>query len=195
MTIECVDTSVAGTIRDRDSSGVPGLVLVGVSGAGKTAVGHAIASLTGMHLVETDDLVECQSGKSVAQLIIEGTGDVEQVRAECALRALSSAGAIVTVGASQIENEAVASKLQRLNDQGATIVELYADVSEVARREGLNKPRSVGLGAPRAMLRLMIANLHEKYSEIANVLVDTRGKTVDEVSRTVIEQCKIALIP
>lgn len=195
MTIECVDTSVAGTVRDRDSSGVPGLVLVGVSGAGKTAVGHAIASLTGMHLVETDDLVECQSGKSVAQLIIEGTGDVEQVRAECALRALSSAGAIVTVGASQIENEAVASKLQRLNDQGATIVELYADVSEVARREGLNKPRSVGLGAPRAMLRLMIANLHEKYSEIANVLVDTRGKTVDEVSRTVIEQCKIALIP
>ena len=194
MTIECVDTSVAGTVRDRDSSGVPGLVLVGVSGAGKTAVGHAIASLTGMHLVETDDLVERQSGKSVAQLIIEGTGDVEQVRAECALRALSSAGAIVTVGASQIENEAVASKLQRLNDQGVTIVELYADVSEVARREGLNKPRSVGLGAPRAMLRLMIANLHEKYSEIANVLVDTRGKTVDEVSRTVIEQCKIALI-
>lgn len=195
MTIECVDTSVAGTIRDRDSSGVPGLVLVGVSGAGKTAVGHAIASLTGMHLVETDDLVECQSGKSVAQLIIEGTGDVEQVRQECALRALGSAGTIVTVGASQIENEAVASKLQRLNDQGVTIVELYADVSEVARREGLNKPRSVGLGAPRAMLRLMIANLHEKYSEIANVLVDTRGKTVDEVSRTVIEQCKIALIP
>lgn len=195
MTIECVDTSVAGTIRDRDSSGVPGLVLVGVSGAGKTAVGHAIASLTGMHLVETDDLVECQSGKSVAQLIIEGTGEVEQVRQECALRALGSAGTIVTVGASQIENEAVASKLQRLNDQGVTIVELYADVSEVARREGLNKPRSVGLGAPRAMLRLMIANLHEKYSEIANVLVDTRGKTVDEVSRTVIEQCKIALIP
>ncbi|MHB9438587.1 hypothetical protein [Schaalia turicensis] len=67
-------------------------------------------------------------------------------------------------------------------------------MSEVARREGLNKPRSVGLGAPRAMLRLMIANLHEKYSEIANVLVDTRDKTVDEVSRTVIEQCKIALI-
>lgn len=195
MTIECVDTSVAGTIRDRDSSGVPGLVLVGVSGAGKTAVGHAIASLTGMHLVETDDLVECQSGKSVAQLIIEGTGEVEQVRQECALRALGSAGTIVTVGASQIENEAVASKLQRLNDQGVTIVELYADVSEVGRREGLNKPRSVGLGAPRAMLRLMIANLHEKYSEIANVLVDTRGKTVDEVSRTVIEQCKIALIP
>lgn len=195
MTIECVDTSVAGTIRDRDSSGVPGLVLVGVSGAGKTAVGHAIASLTGMHLVETDDLVERQSGKSVAQLIIGGAGDVEQVRQECALRALSSAGAIVTVGASQIENEAVARELQRLNDQGATIVELYADVSEVARREGLNKPRSVGLGAPRAMLRLMIANLHEKYSEIANVLVDTRGKTVDEVSRTVIEQCKIALIP
>ena len=195
MTIECVDTSVAGTIRDRDSSGVPGLVLVGVSGAGKTAVGYAIASLTGMHLVETDDLVECQSGKSVAQLIIEGTGDVEQVRQECALRALGSAGTIVTVGASQIENEAVASKLQRLNDQGVAIVELYADVSEVARREGLNKPRSVGLGAPRAMLRLMIANLHEKYSEIANVLVDTRGKTVDEVSRTVIEQCKIALIP
>lgn len=195
MTIECVDTSVAGTVRDRDSSGVPGLVLVGVSGAGKTAVGHAIASLTGMHLVETDDLVECQSGKSVAQLIIEGTGDVEQVREECALRALGSADAIVTVGASQIENEAVARQLQRLNDQGVTIVELYADVSEVARREGLNKPRSVGLGAPRAMLRLMIANLHEKYSEIANVLVDTRGKTVDEVSRTVIEQCKIALIP
>ena len=148
-----------------------------------------------MHLVETDDLVERQSGKSVAQLIIGGAGDVEQVRQECALRALGSAGAIVTVGASQIENEAVARELQRLNDQGATIVELYADVSEVARREGLNKPRSVGLGAPRAMLRLMIANLHEKYSEIANVLVDTRGKTVDEVSRTVIEQCKIALIP
>ena len=192
MTIECVDTSVAGTVRDRESSGVPGLVLVGVSGAGKTAVGRAIASLTGMRLVETDDLVERQSGKSVAQLIIAGTGDVEQVRQECALRALGSAGAIVTVGASQIENEAVARRLQRLNDQGAAIVELYADVSEVARREGLNKPRSVGLGAPRAML--MIANLHEKYSEIANVLVDTRGKTVDEVSRTVIEQCKIALI-
>jgi shikimate kinase len=60
-------------------------------------------------------------------------------------------------------------------------VELVADTGEIARREGLNAPRSVALGAPRAMLARMARELREVYREFADVSVDTGGVAPEEV--------------
>lgn len=173
-------------------SETPLLVLIGVAGAGKTTVGRILAEDYGLRLVEADDLVCEAAGAPIGELIIGADPRLEDLRRRAARTALATPGAIVTLGASQPGDGDTREALEEARLLGARIVELYADTAEVARREGLNRPRSVGLGAPRAMLAHMIAQLHELYGTVADSSVDTRGRTPVEVAIELARECKLA---
>lgn len=181
-------------VMSGEHRGTPALVLIGVSGSGKSTVGARIADKLARQLVETDTCVEEIFGVSVAEMILRRDEHVETKRTQAALSALAHDGAIVTVGASQPTNDAVLMRLQDLAHRGVPIVELVADTSEVARREGLNAPRSVGLGAPRAMLTAMIAQLRDVYAKVASLSVDTCGLPPDEVAERIVAECKLMSI-
>ncbi len=170
----------------------PALVLLGVSGSGKTAVGRILAESMSLPLVEADELVARESGRTVAELVIAGDPRLPDLRRKAAALALCSPGAIVTLGASQIADPDTHSRLLQAKEAGARVVELVADTAEVARREGLNKPRSVALGAPRAMLTRMIRELHAKYADVADSSVETGGLAPREVAEAVARACRLA---
>ncbi len=155
----------------------PVLVLLGVAGAGKTTVGHLVADTLGVPLVETDDLVGRETGLSVAQLVVSQDPRLDQLLRDAALRALAPSGvgahAVVTLGASQPRDPAVADALRSARAQGTRVVELVVDAAEISRREGLNAPRSVALGAPRALLARMVRDLRAVYEPLVDVSVDT----------------------
>ncbi len=157
----------------------PLVVLVGVSGAGKTTIGRLVADRLGVGLVETDDLVARETGLSVGQLIISGDPRLPDLQTRGALEALSVGGpgtdGVVTLGASLPAQDKIARAIEVARSSGALVVELVADTAEIARREGLNAPRSVALGAPRAMLTTMIRSLREVYARVADLSVDTVG--------------------
>lgn len=44
------------------------IVLIGMSGVGKTVVGKYISEKTSMKLIDTDDIIECTSGKSISYI-------------------------------------------------------------------------------------------------------------------------------
>ena len=51
---------------------------------------------------------------------------------------------------------------------------------------GLNGPRSVALGAPRAMLTKMIAATHDAHATVVNVSVNTVGRTIADIGQEVL---------
>ena len=139
------------------------IVLIGVTGAGKTTVGRELSRRHNLPLYEVDAAVEERLGAPMRTLV-----------------------------ASQPLDPATASSIERARANGAFIIELSADLSAVSRREGLGAPRSVGLGAPRAVLTQLMKQAREAYASVADTTVDTSARTPQEVADLVARACKLA---
>ena len=167
------------------------VVLVGVPGSGKTTVGRVLAQTTGLPLLEVDDAVEERLGAPMRTLVVARDPRLAQAQRDEALRLLGRDEAIVTLGASQPLDPATASAINEARARGAVVVELAADLSAVSRRENLGAPRSVGLGAPRAVLTRLMNEARVAYAAVADTTVDTSALTPHEVAEFVARACKL----
>ena len=168
------------------------IVLIGVTGSGKTTVGRLLAQRYHLPLRETDNAVEERLGASMRTLVVSRDPRLAITAREEAEQLLHLDEGIVTLGASQPLDSATASAIQRARAKGAHIVELGADLSAVSRRENLGAPRSVGLGAPRAVLTQLMNQAREAYAAVADTTVDTSARTPQEVADLVARACKLA---
>ena len=167
------------------------VVLVGVPGSGKTTVGRVLAQTTGLPLLEVDDAVEERLGAPMRTLVVARDPRLAQAQRDEALRMLGRDEGIVTLGASQPLDPATASAINEARARGAVVVELAADLSAVSRRENLGAPRSVGLGAPRAVLTRLMNEARVAYAAVADTTVDTSALTPHEVAEFVARACKL----
>ena len=167
------------------------IVLIGVTGSGKTTVGRLVCASYELPLYEVDDAVEARLGASMRTLVVTRDPRLADTARQEALRALERSEGIVTLGASQPLDPATASAICQARARGACVVELWADLSAVSRREGLGVPRSVGLGAPRAMLTQLMNQARATYASVADVTVDTSARTPEEVADFVAHACKL----
>lgn len=167
------------------------IVLIGVTGAGKTTVGRELSRRHQLPLYEVDEAVEERLGAPMRTLVVGRDPRLATTACEEAERLLSIDEGIVTLGASQPLDPATASSINRARADGAVIIELSADLSAVSRREGLGAPRSVGLGAPRAMLTQLMKQARDAYASVADTTVDTSARTPQEVADLVARACKL----
>ena len=158
------------------------IVLIGVTGSGKTTVGRLLAQRYHLPLRETDDAVEERLGASMRTLVVGRDPHLAITAREEAERLLRLDEGIVTLGASAIHDA---------RTRGAVVVELSADLSAVSRRENLGVPRSVGLGAPRAVLTQLMRQARVAYEAVADTTVDTSVLTPQEVADEVVRACKL----
>ena len=167
------------------------IVLIGVTGSGKSTVARELSERYGLALHETDAAVEARLGASMHSLIVQRDPRLPDTVREEADRLLSLDEGIVTLGASQPLDSATASAIHDARGRGAVVVELSADLSAVSRRENLGVPRSVGLGAPRAVLTQLMRQARVAYEAVADTTVDTSVLTPQEVADVVARACKL----
>jgi len=157
---------------------MPGnIVLIGFMGAGKTAVGRALSERLGMQLFDTDRMVEESAGRRIAELWdLEGEEGFRAREHDAVLQACASSGHVIACGGGavlEIRNYGI------LKGAG-TVVYLRAPATVLRER--------VGIALDRPLLReegafdKLLAERQPAYESAADVIVDTDGRTPEEVA-------------
>lgn len=163
------------------------LVLVGLMGTGKTTVGTRLAARLGRPFVDTDALVEAETGERIA--------DIFAARGEPAFRALerdavaraarAETPAVVACGG----GAAMDPENRRVLREHGVVVWLDAPASELAARTAAasgTRPL-LGDGDAAATLTRLAAERHDAYAEVADARVDTAGRDPEAVVDAVLE--------
>jgi shikimate kinase len=161
------------------------LVLVGLMGAGKTTVGAACATRLARPFVDTDDIVEANTGTSVADVFAHqgeaGFRDLER-RAVADACATPVPAVIACGGGAVLDGD----NRRRLHRAGFVVWLQAAPSTLMARvKDGAERPLLQGRGT--ATLERLAVVRATAYEAVADALVDTEDHTVPEVVDAVLE--------
>ncbi len=166
-------------------------VLIGAIGAGRTSVGSALAAQLDVELSETENLISEMQKLPFSTVILNSeASDVAQLAAESALAQLQAGGPdrVVTLLPMTLGDPDVREQVAALAEAGIPVLALQSPVAELARRAGLNAPRSVALGQPRGMFTRLVSALTEQFNLVGAEPVDTMGRVPEEVAAAIIEE-------
>jgi len=152
-------------------------VLIGFMGAGKSAVGRALAERLGFRLYDTDAIVEESAGRTIADLWdAEGEEGFRAREHDAVLLACAGSGRVIACGGGavlEIRNYGI------LKGAG-TVVYLRAPAEVLRARLGIALDRPL-LRDPGRFDRLL-AERRPAYESAADLIVDTDERTPDEVA-------------
>lgn len=154
--------------------------LVGMMGAGKSAVGAALARRLGRPFADADAEVEAAAGRRVAEIFAAEGEAGFRARERAALEALAGREAVVALGGGATAQPGVPELLAR----SGRVVWLRARLETLERRvgEGAGRPLLAGLApsARRARLRGLLRARARDYAR-ADLALDTDGRAVGEL--------------
>jgi len=156
------------------------IILIGLSGAGKSTVGRALAARLGCQLLDTDALVIQAAGRSIAQIFAEdGEARFRELEADALITALKGMPGVVATGAGIVlrpENRA------RMRER-ALVAWLDAPTETlVARLLAHDEARPLVQGAdPAARLEALRQARQALYAEVADLRVATDGRSIGEI--------------
>ena len=154
------------------------VVLIGLPAAGKTTIGVALAAKLGLPFIDTDVMIEEQTGRLIAEIFAEdGEARFRELEAEACAVALTSDG-VVSVGGG-----AILSPLTRERLKAHQVIWLDTSVTTLTRRAGLNKMRPLLLGDLRAKLTELAAERLPLYEQVASFRVNTDQPVVEVVAQ------------
>lgn len=155
------------------------VVLVGLSGAGKTTVGRLAAATLGGRFVDLDAEVERRAGKSVRHIFEEdGEPAFRTHEAACARDVFAGPAVVLAAGGGYSESETNRSAAQA----AGLVVYLSVGVAAAAARLAGASDRPLADGAdPLARLRGLLVRREECYLEADHTVV-TDGRPPDAVA-------------
>lgn len=155
-------------------------MLVGFMGAGKTAVGRELSARLDLPFVDLDREIERAAGTSIRQLFeTRGEKTFREMEKSALDAALVGASAVVAAGGGVVEDG-----VNRALLENATVVFLDAPLEEALARIGSDRGRPMLVRSDPSEL---YARRRPLYASVADVVVDTSGRTVDEVVKEVAE--------
>jgi shikimate kinase len=164
------------------------IVLIGMMGAGKSAVGLCLKSWTGFARFDIDEMVTSKFGMPIFE-IFSAHGEEKFREAETqVLRKLSSAQrAIVVTGGGIILREENLDLLKRLG----TVVWLEADEGTLFKRVSRTGSRPLlRCKNPRKAFTKMLRARLPLYAKVADIRVDTSALTDEEVAVAILTKFK-----
>lgn len=153
------------------------LVLVGAPGAGKSTVGRRLARRWSVPFADSDQIIESQAGKSVADIFVdEGEAGFRARERAVIEQALDGLDGVLSLGGGAVLDPGTRERLVEV-----PCAWLRVGLSEASRRVGLNASRPLLLGNVRGTLLALLDERTPLYEEVATWTVDTDGRSVDEV--------------
>jgi len=155
------------------------IVLIGMPGCGKTAVGRALAGLTGRELVDIDEKIEQAAGMTIPE-IFERYGEAEFRRLEREQTAKYGAmsGKIIATGGGVVKDERNRAALR----QNGRVYHILRDVSLLSRK---GRPLSQS-----ADLNAMARERMPLYARFRDAAVENDAVTEDVAARIWRDYCE-----
>ncbi len=156
------------------------VLLMGLMGAGKTAVGHAVADQAGWTYLDNDELVVRATGETAKQILA--------YQGEAALRAAESAALRAAIALQPPVVAGVAGGCVLIPaDRGmlaeqTSVVWLRASHALLAERLASDTDRPWLAGDPAAAIERMAADREAGYAEVADLVVDVDDRTPGQIA-------------
>jgi shikimate kinase len=160
------------------------LALVGLMGAGKTAVARVLGERLGVAVADLDATIEAAEGRGIGELFErEGEAYFRRREGEVLSKALAAGARVVACGGGVVLDPGNRAFLRDHCD----VVWLEVSAAEAARRIGGEGGRPLLAGAPaRARLEALLAGRGPLYAEVAHRRVDTETRTPDQVADAIL---------
>jgi shikimate kinase len=173
------------------------LVLVGLSGTGKTSVGRRIAALLSRPFVDADEEIEERTGRTVRGIFAaDGETAFREFEAYVMADLLAAPeSTVIAAGGGAVVTE---STRKLLRQPEVFVVWLTATPEFLASRTAKKAHRPLLDGDPVAALRRLAAERSDWYEEVADVTFDVqpahhaapKQEAKDQIARTI-----AALVP
>jgi len=155
------------------------VVLIGFSGSGKSAVARVLAQRLGLDVFDTDAMIEAAAGRTVAQIFEDDGESAFRERESVAVaEAAARDGRVIACGGGAI---LAPQNYAALRDAG-TIVYLRAAPSTILERLGDARDRPLLRGEAHTAVPALLAERSPAYVSAADVIVDTDGRTPEDVA-------------
>ncbi len=159
----------------------PRVVLVGPMGAGKTTVAGLVADAWGVPVRDTDADIVAGEGRSIAEIFVDdGEERFRAIERAAVAEALAAHEGVLALGGGAVLDEGTREALA-----GRTVVFLRVGLSDAVKRVGLGSGRPLLLGNVRARIKTLLDERTPIYEAVATHVVDTDGRTPDEVAADV----------
>jgi shikimate kinase len=170
------ETTGAGDLPDRS---VGHVVLVGMMGAGKTAVGRRLAQSLGRPFVDVDVHIEGTTGHTIAELFErDGEAAFRDEEAAALTEVLNGPrGSVVATGGGAVLRE----DNRRLMRERGTVVWLRARPETLAARVGSGDERPLLTGDPLGTLTRLADERAAAYADAAQLIVDVDALDEEQV--------------
>jgi len=156
----------------------PVAILIGPPGAGKTTVGGLLADLLGAEFLDTDSAVEEVAGKPVSDIFIsDGEAVFRELERAAAARTIATHGGILALGGGAVMDAGTRQLLA-----GQPVVYLQTGFAAAVRRTGLDAPRPLLIGNPRARMRELLEERLPVYEALAWATVTTDDRAPQEIA-------------
>jgi shikimate kinase len=161
------------------------LVLVGLMGAGKTTVGRRCAQRLERDFVDTDDVVVQLAGMPVSEFFaVHGEPAFRALEAQAVADVCASpAPLVIGCGGGTVVDPENRSRIAH----AGFVVWLRAPVAVLTERVGEGADRPLLAGDPRGNLARLLSLREPAYEAVADAVVDTDGRNVDEVASAVLD--------
>ncbi|MFK7918410.1 MAG: shikimate kinase [Ilumatobacter sp.] len=161
------------------------IVLVGMMGAGKSSVGRVLAKRLDRSLLDSDDMVEARTGRTVREIWREdGEPAFRALETDVLRDAVSSTTpSVIAAAGGVVLNE---SNRTVLKGAGAHVVWLLADVDLLVARVQAGMHRPLLDDDPEGTLRTMYEERAELYQDVADAIVSVDNRSINDVAGAVL---------
>lgn len=168
--------------RPRDDTGTgPRAVLVGPPGAGKSTVAGLLAQAWGVEVRDTDQDVEAAEGRSISDIFVDdGEPHFRALEHDAVTAALADHDGVLALGGGAVTDPRTREALA-----GHPVVFLRVGLTDAVKRVGLGVSRPLLLGNVRSRMKALLDERAPVYESVATVVVDTDGRTPEEVAAEV----------
>jgi len=165
------------------------LALIGFMGTGKTTVGRLVAESLHFDFLDTDELIQSSTGRSVAEIFSREGESAFRALEHRVVNELAARGqTVISTGGGLPTN---GDNLAALKTH-ALVICLWASTEQIWERVHLQTHRPLLQGPdPQTKIRELLAERKQFYLQ-ADVLVNTDQRSVREVAQQIIHQFKVA---